>query len=133
MTEMRMKKCIGAILVVLSISILGSTFIFAQEPVKKEPPSVPPQFKIGKLLYGKSCSSCHGVDFKGTEQGPPFLHRVYLPGHQGDGSFFLAAKRGVRAHHWKFGNMPPVEDINKDMTSAIIKYIRHVQKSAGLF
>ena len=128
-----MKKCIGAILVVLSISILGSTFIFAQEPAQKEPPSVPPQFKIGKLLYGKSCSSCHGVDLKGTRQGPPFLHRVYHPGHHGDGSFFLAAKRGVRAHHWKFGNMPPVEGVDEDMIGAIVKYVRHIQKSAGLF
>jgi mono/diheme cytochrome c family protein len=133
MTEMRMKKCIGAILVVLSISILGSTFIFAQEPAKREPPSVPPQFKIGKLLYGKSCSSCHGVDLKGTEQGPPFLHRVYHPGHHGDGSFYLAVKRGVRAHHWKFGNMPPVEGIDDKMINAIVQYVRQVQKSAGLF
>jgi mono/diheme cytochrome c family protein len=133
MTEMRMRKCIGAFLVVLSISILGSTFIFAQEPVKKEPPPVPPQFNIGKLLYGKSCSSCHGVDLKGTEQGPPFLHRVYHPGHHGDGSFFLAVKRGVRAHHWKFGNMPPVEGIDDKMINAIVQYVRQVQKSAGLF
>jgi cytochrome c len=103
-----------------------------QSPQKKSP-QVQPQYKIGKLLYGKFCSACHGVDLKGTKQGPLFLHRIYHPGHHGDGSFFLAAKRGVRAHHWKFGNMPPVEDINKDMTSAIIKYIRHVQKSAGLF
>ena len=128
-----MRKCIGGFLVVFLISILGSAFIFAQEPVKKEPPSIPPQFNIGKLLYAKSCSSCHGVDLKGTEQGPPFLHRVYHPGHHGDRSFFLAAKRGVRAHHWKFGNMPPVEGINDNMINAIVQYVRQVQKSAGLF
>jgi mono/diheme cytochrome c family protein len=105
----------------------------AAERTTKVAPQVPPAFNIGKLLYGKFCSSCHGVDLKGTEQGPPFLHRVYHPGHHGDGSFILAAKRGVKAHHWKFGNMPPVEGVDDNMINAIVQYIRKVQKSAGLF
>ena len=117
----------------LAIAVMPLGFSFATEPAVIESPQVAPQYNIGKLLYGKFCSSCHGVDLKGTRQGPPFLHRVYHPGHHGDGSFFLAAKRGVRAHHWKFGNMPPVEGVDEDMIGAIVKYVRHIQKSAGLF
>ena len=89
--------------------------------------------KLGQALYGKFCASCHGVDLKGTKQGPPFLHRVYHPGHHSDGSFFLAAKNGARAHHWKFGDMKPVEGVNESIVASIVKYVRHVQKLAGLF
>ena len=128
-THSKLAKII-AILVIAAMPLGAS---FGAEPAAKKSPQVPPQYNIGKLLYGKFCSSCHGVDLKGTEQGPPFLHRVYHPGHHGDRSFFLAAKRGVKAHHWKFGNMPPVEGIEEDMVGAIVKYIRHVQKSSGIF
>ena len=128
-THSKLAKII-AILVIAAMPLGAS---FGAEPAAIKSPQVPPQYNIGKLLYGKFCSSCHGVDLKGTEQGPPFLHRVYHPGHHGDKSFFLAAKRGVRAHHWKFGNMPPVEGIEEDMVGAIVKYIRHVQKSTGIF
>ncbi len=96
-------------------------------------PTVPPELKLGQALYGKFCASCHGVDLKGTKQGPPFLHRVYHPGHHSDGSFFLAAKNGARAHHWKFGDMKPVEGVNESIVASIVKYVRHVQKLAGLF
>jgi mono/diheme cytochrome c family protein len=128
-----MKSLTFSILLAFGLFWVATQVIAAEKTSPKAPPSVPAQFNIGGLLYGKFCSSCHGVDLNGTEQGPPFLHRVYHPGHHADGSFFLAAKRGVRAHHWKFGNMPPVEGIDENMVGAIVEYIRHVQKSAGLF
>ena len=99
----------------------------------QQPSKVPTNLNLNKILYEKFCSSCHGVDLKGTQKGPTFLHRVYHPGHHRDGAFFLAAKRGVRAHHWKFGNMPPVPEATADMVASIVKYIRHMQKQAGIF
>jgi mono/diheme cytochrome c family protein len=122
-----------AVIATIYIATLSINPSIAAEKATKSSPQVPPEFNIGKLLYGKFCSSCHGVDLKGTEQGPPFLHRIYHPGHHGDQSFFLAAKRGVKAHHWKFGNMPPVEGIDDKIINEIIRYVRQVQKSSGLF
>ena len=127
-THSKLAKII-AILVIAAMPLGAS---FGAEPAAKKSPQVPPQYNIGKLLYGKFCSSCHGVDLKGTEQGPPFLHRVYHPGHHGDRSFFLAAKRGVRAHHWKFGNMPAVEGVTRAEVLNIVAYIRALQRENGI-
>jgi mono/diheme cytochrome c family protein len=116
--------------VVLIVGLLWGENTFAQE---KKAPKVPTEMNIGGMLYGKFCSSCHGIDLKGSKTGPSFIHRVYHPGHHSDGSFFLAAKNGARQHHWQFGNMPPVKGVNEKIVGSIVKYIRHVQKSAGLF
>jgi mono/diheme cytochrome c family protein len=37
----------------------------------------------GKRLFEKKCAQCHGVELKGSDKGPPFLHPVYEPGHHG--------------------------------------------------
>jgi len=39
----------------------------------------------------------------------------------------------VRAHHWKFGNMPPVEGIHDEDVIKIIAFVRAVQKENGIF
>lgn len=96
-------------------------------------PTVPPELNIGGMLFRNYCAACHGVDLMGTDQGPPFLHKIYEPSHHGDGSFFRAVKVGVRAHHWKFGNMEPVEGVNEKIVASIVKYVRYVQKKAGVF
>jgi len=120
------------ILLVMGIVFTNST-TFADQIAEASSPKVPASLILNKMLYEKFCASCHGVDLKGTKKGPPFLHRVYHPGHHGDGSFFLAAKKGARAHHWKFGNMPPVQGTNDGIVASIVKYVRYVQKQAGLF
>ncbi len=125
---------ISLIAPVIVLGLMISTqAISAELSTKTQSPSVPAELNLNKMLYGKFCSSCHGVDLKGTKQGPPFLHRVYHPSHHGDGAFFLAAKKGARAHHWKFGNMPPVAGTNEGIIASIVKYIRYVQKQAGIF
>ena len=88
---------------------------------------------IGKKLYDENCASCHGVSMKGTDQGPAFLHRVYHPNHHGDAAFYIAVQRGVRRHHWRFGNMPALKGVRRAMVSSIVKYIRFMQKQAGIF
>jgi len=104
----------------------------AQKGAAKQPPMTP-ALNIGKMNYDVKCASCHGPGGVGTDKGPTFLHRVYHPGHHADGSFYLAAKRGARAHHWKFGDMPPVEGITDKQIEKIVLYIRAVQKTNGLF
>ena len=49
----------------------------------------------GKRVYEAKCAKCHGINAVGTNKGPPFLHRVYHPGHHGDAAFFYAVERGV--------------------------------------
>jgi len=96
-------------------------------------PAMTPALNLGKLNYDAKCAQCHGVNTVGTDKGPTFLHRVYHPGHHADGAFFLAPKRGVRAHHWRFGNMPPVKDISDAQIKSIIAYVRAVQQANGIF
>jgi mono/diheme cytochrome c family protein len=86
----------------------------------------------GASLFAQACAGCHGEDLTGTDQGPPFLHAFYVPGHHGDAAFFLAAQRGVRSHHWNFGDMPPVEGITQEQVTAIVAFVREQQRAAGI-
>tara|TARA_A100001037_G_scaffold305147_1_gene344217 strand:- start:168 stop:569 length:402 start_codon:yes stop_codon:yes gene_type:complete len=87
---------------------------------------------FGKLAYDKFCAECHGQNGTGTDKGPPFLHRYYLPGHHGDGAFHVAVMRGVRAHHWRFGDMKPVPGVTEMQVDMIVEYVRALQKANGL-
>jgi len=88
---------------------------------------------VGKMAYDVHCASCHGTNGVGTDKGPPMLHRYYHRGHHGDGAFFIAAKRGVRQHHWKFGDMKPVPAATDAQLANIVKYVRELQRVNGLF
>lgn len=101
-------------------------------PDPKEP-EMTPRLQLGLMNYAVSCAFCHGKTTGGSDSGPTFIHRIYLPGHHTDGHFFTAAKRGTIAHHWKFGDMPPVEEANDAQLELIIEYIRAVQRVNGLF
>jgi hypothetical protein len=37
----------------------------------------------------------------------------------------------VPAHHWNFGDMPPVEGLSSAQVDAIIGYVREVQQREG--
>jgi len=88
----------------------------------------------GKALFIDNCATCHGANAAGREGvAPPLVHRIYEPGHHGDEAFVLAALRGVRAHHWPFGNMPPVEGITQEEVVKITAYVRALQKANGIF
>ncbi len=97
-------------------------------------PAPEPRFSgtDGRSLYGQACSVCHGQALEGTNAGPTFLNRVYAPGHHADISFMFAIERGVRAHHWNFGNMAPVEGLSQEQVLAIIAFIREQQREAGI-
>jgi mono/diheme cytochrome c family protein len=87
----------------------------------------------GEALYERFCVACHGPAATGTAQGPPLVHRVYEPRHHSDFAFMLAIRQGVRAHHWRFGDMPPVTGITEEQAWLVIGYIRHLQQQAGIF
>ena len=86
----------------------------------------------GKRLFEKNCAACHGPDLKGSDKGPPMLHPVYEPAHHGDASFQMAVRHGVRAHHWKFGDMPPVAGVSADEVAHITAYVRQQQRLVGI-
>ncbi|WP_375266057.1 c-type cytochrome [Planktotalea sp.] len=88
---------------------------------------------IGKRAFEASCASCHGTNAAGQEGvAPPLIHKIYEPSHHGDESFQRASALGVRAHHWRFGDMPAVEGITRGEVTFIITYIRELQRANGI-
>lgn len=86
----------------------------------------------GKALFDANCSACHGPNATGSDQGPPLVHIIYEPNHHGDASFYMAAAGGVRAHHWRFGNMPAIEGVGEQDVAKIIDYVRALQRANGI-
>ena len=95
-----------------------------------------PNAVTGKTLFDKHCAACHGIDLKGVDKGekkgPPLLHKIYEPSHHGDAAFQLAAKSGVRAHHWPYGDMAPVPQVTPDEVAHITAYVRSEQRKVGI-
>ncbi|MCO6410934.1 c-type cytochrome [Hoeflea alexandrii] len=96
-------------------------------------PQLSAQAQEGETLFNRSCASCHGKNAAGQDGiAPPLVHKIYEPGHHGDVSFLLAAKNGVRAHHWQFGDMPAVDEITDLELDTIIVYVRELQRANGI-
>ena len=93
---------------------------------------VPADLERGATLFDAQCSRCHGAFALGTQQGPPLLDAIYRPSHHGDEAFQLAVARGVRAHHWRFGDMPPVPGLVRNDVTTIVAYVRWLQRAAGI-
>ncbi len=89
--------------------------------------------RAGEGLFNANCQACHGPGASGTDQGPTFISGIYHPGHHADFSFVNAMRNGVRAHHWRFGDMPPVAGLSDADVETIICYVREVQRANGLF
>ena len=87
----------------------------------------------GETVFNANCSLCHGVNAAGTTQGPTLIDRIYHPGHHADLSFRFAVNQGVRAHHWRFGDMPPVPNVTEQEVEQIICYVRELQRFHGIF
>jgi len=87
----------------------------------------------GQAAFDTYCATCHGTDAGGTNSGPPLIHKIYHPGHHADMAFYLAARQGSRAHHWSFGDMPPVQGVSDADLVDIITFVREVQRANGIF
>ncbi|WP_299479803.1 cytochrome c [uncultured Roseibium sp.] len=89
--------------------------------------------KSGWQLFEAECAVCHGTDAVGKEGiAPPLVHRIYEPSHHADESFQQAVALGVRAHHWTFGNMPPVAGLSRADVALIVAYVRELQRANGI-
>jgi len=86
----------------------------------------------GKEAFDANCAACHGAHAAGTDQGPPLVHVIYNAGHHADETFFLAAKIGVRRHHWRYGDMPPQPQVTTEQVAAIVDYVRELQAANGI-
>ncbi len=117
------------LLAMLTLALLvmaGGYVLQGDLPLKAE------QTPSSKLAYNNNCAHCHGADLQGSRQGPPFIHKVYEPSHHGDEAFYGAIANGVRAHHWRFGDMPAVSGVTRQEAEDIISYIRQQQRKNGI-
>lgn len=98
------------------------------------PAELSSEAQIGQRVFEAKCVACHGENAAGQNGvAPPLVHKIYEPGHHSDMAFVLAAKNGVRAHHWPFGNMPPVEGVTDADVKYVARYVRELQKENGIF
>lgn len=96
-------------------------------------PVVEGTLALGQRAFGAKCAACHSETLTGIEgAGPPLLHPFYVPGHHGDGAIHNAVRNGTPAHHWTFGDMPPVKGLTEADIAAIIGYVRTVQQANGI-
>jgi cytochrome c5 len=93
---------------------------------------VPTEQADGEAQFNQFCADCHGQGAMGTDKGPPLVHQLYVPSHHGNAAFVSAAVNGVQAHHWQFGDMPPVAGITGEQVRAITLYVRWLQEQQGI-
>jgi len=127
MIRTRRKHFTAALLILSSLSVHAQGW-----QIPKPSPGLMPNPAVGKALFAKHCAACHGGDLKGSDKGPPLLHRIYEPSHHADAAFQLAAKNGVRAHHWQFGDMAPLPQVTPDDVAHITAYVRIEQRKVGI-
>lgn len=88
--------------------------------------------QLGETQFAENCARCHGPAGTGTQQGPPLVDEVYRASHHADITFHWAVKGGVKQHHWKYGDMPPVKNVSPEAVGHIIAYIRQQQRISGI-
>lgn len=133
-----MKYFVYPVLAVALFFLYGLSDANSNESQNKEMETIeesspPSPFKEGDDLFHARCAGCHGVEASGTLMGPTFLSKIYVPNHHSDASFHLAVRNGVRAHHFKFGNMPKIPGLSETEVNEIIRYVRWLQEKEGIF
>lgn len=99
----------------------------------KVPTDLSGKAQMGRIAFEAKCAACHGDNAAGRNGlGPPLVHKIYEPSHHGDESFQLAVARGVTAHHWRFGDMPPQDGLTRADVDTIIAYVRELQRANGI-
>jgi len=129
-------KMIAVLAIILGVTYAAWTLFTGPSSAGEDATTITiPEFtqvaQSGQIAFEENCAACHGINGAGTENGPTFLHAFYKAGHHGDASFEAAAKQGARQHHWKFGDMPPVEGITDDEILWITTYVRELQAANG--
>ena len=116
----------------VALGLAVGLLVAACGPSASDPQGTSSEGIDGAVLYGQSCASCHGRDLEGTADGPPFIDSIYGSGHHADAAFLLAVRRGVRSHHWDFGDMPRIDGLSDEQVAAIVEFVREHQAAAGI-
>ncbi|MCV2869745.1 cytochrome c [Defluviimonas sp. WL0002] len=139
---MSIRTVLGVILIIVALAgwyllserrqeqaaLAGSAMVEVTVPDLTEPEA------MGATAFAAKCAECHGENAAGKDGvGPPLVHKIYEPGHHGDASIYNAVRNGVRAHHWSFGAMQPVEGLTDAEIGTIIAYIRKLQAANGIY
>lgn len=134
-THLRMKAWMAGMGLVVLVAALPACESNAtnQDAGKPAGGATPAEVQVGEAKFSANCAVCHGVRGVGTKQGPPLVHKIYEPNHHADMAFQRAAENGVRAHHWEFGNMPKIEGVTPADVEQIIRYVRWLQREAGIY
>jgi len=119
------------IILLVVCGLLSAGLAYTAEP--EDDVNTPFRYAKGKIMFDHYCSSCHGLKLTGTDKGPPLIHNFYKPSHHGDGSFYNAALKGVKSHHWNFGDMPPVTGMTEKKIRSIVPYVRFYQQQKKLY
>ena len=136
------------VLITTTLALIGGWWSFLRPPADQgqanvvigeplatviAPASLTELEQFGVTAFTAKCADGHGVNGAGRAGiAPPLVHKIYEPSHHGDMAFDLAARNGVRAHHWLFGNMPPVEGLTGADIGAMVAYVRAMQRENGI-
>ena len=134
-TQTQMKAWVVRVGLAIVVAVLPACESNAtnQDASKPAGGTTPAHVQAGEAKFSANCAACHGVRAVGTKQGPPLVHKIYEPNHHADMAFQRAAENGVRAHHWEFGNMPKIEGVSSADVEQIIRYVRWLQREAGIY
>jgi len=129
-----MRRWAGPAFAVMVLAAQNSHAASGDALVEVSVPELGAQEREGEAWFNKFCADCHGTNAAGVDgKGPPLVHRIYEPGHHGDAAFYLAPRQGVRAHHWPFGDMQPLEvDLTDAAIERIVTYVRALQRANGI-
>lgn len=120
-------------LAIVGLVSLGLVLLTSQGPdsviVDVAIPELSDMAQDGAVAFNRNCAGCHGVNAAGSDDGPSLIQAIYEPGHHADAAFYLAVNRGVSAHHWRFGNMPPQPEVSETEVQQIVQYIRELQQA----
>lgn len=130
--RVRSDRALRALIVWGVGSALLALSVFAAPVAQSAASKVPAEFQPGEGKFNTFCARCHGAEGVGTKQGPALVHKIYEPNHHGDAAFQRAAASGVRAHHWQFGDMPKIDGVKPEDVDQIVKYVRWLQRQAGI-
>ena len=131
-------------IVIAALAIVAGVGWLLLQPAGEKVTSGPPMVAVavpdltayeigGNTLFEANCAVCHGRNAAGQDGvAPPLVHKIYEPNHHADESFQIAVARGVRSHHWNFGNMPAIEGLSRDDVTRIVAYVRALQRANGI-
>lgn len=125
-----------AVLLAVGVVTVAAVIVWYRRPEPARQPIRVPELSAealaGKRAFDLYCARCHGENAAGAATGPPLVERAYHPALHADVAFELAVRRGVPAHHWRFGNMPAQPEVPPVEVAHITRYVRELQKANGI-